>query len=149
MTTQTFLCFDHGEKRIGVAVGQSVTGTATSLTTLSSKKGQPEWDEVSRLIKEWNPGDIVIGHPLNMMDERQEATDAAERFARQVFGRYRIPVHLIDERLSSLEARQHLKSSYDVDAVAAQLILQTWMEERMLKQRHATISDENEQESNE
>jgi len=139
VSSKVFLCFDHGKKRIGVAVGQSITTTATPLTTLSCKNGQPDWEELTSLIEQWQPSDFVVGKPLTMDGDRQEATDAAERFARQLHGRYLLPVHLADERLSSREARHRLQNSYHVDPVAAQLILESWLRDRALEATDATM----------
>ena len=127
MNERTYLCFDHGEQRIGVAVGQSVTSTATALEIIKVTRGKPDWNRISAILRQWKPDELIIGHPLTMEGERQAATDAAEKFARQLHGRYHLPVHLCDERLSSREAQNHLQDSYDVDAVAAQLILETWL----------------------
>ena len=130
MSNRVFLCFDHGEKRIGVAVGQSVSSTATPLETLKCVRGKPEWNAVNRLIKDWQPSDFIVGLPLTMQGERQPATDAAERFARQLHGRYPLPLHFADERLSSHEAKNRLKDTYNIDAHAAQLILESWLSEQ-------------------
>ena len=127
MSHRTYLCFDHGEKRIGVAVGQSVTNTARPLEIIAAVNGKPDWERITSLVNQWSPDDIVVGHPLTMKGQRQPATDAAERFSRQMHGRYLLPVHLCDERLSSKEAQTRLQDTYNIDAVAAQLILETWM----------------------
>lgn len=128
---QTLLSFDCGKKRIGVAVGQTITATATALETIKTINGKPDWDNISRLIKEWSPNRLVVGKPLQLDGSRQEMTDIAERFSRQLDGRYHIPVEMIEEQLSSYEARRELKSTYDLDAVAARLILETWLSENI------------------
>lgn len=131
----TLLGFDFGTRRIGVAVGQTVTGTARPLTTLNAQHGQPNWDEVSALIREWQPAALVLGVPVHMDGSEHERTDAARRFGDQLNGRYGLPVHWVDERLSSEEAERQLKnrgsgeSKPDIDAVAAQVILQTWLDQ--------------------
>ena len=140
MSNKVFLCFDHGEKRIGVAVGQAITATATPLETITCKNSKPDWQQISRLIKQWRPSDFVVGQPLTMQGERQEATVAAERFARQLHGRYRLPVHLADERLSSREARNILRDTYDIDPLAARLILESWLADQALKETDDTMS---------
>ena len=129
MKNQTLLCFDLGQKRIGAAVGQTVTRTATPLETIAVRNNKPDWHRISQLIDEWHPDRLVVGYPLQMDDERQTMTNLAERFVRQLDGRYHLPVDVVDERLSSYEARQRIKSSYNVDPVAAQAILETWFEE--------------------
>ena len=126
---QTLLCFDCGKKRIGAAVGQTITATATELEIIKSKNNKPDWDSISRLIKEWSPDRIIVGKPLQLDGTPQEMTEIAERFSRQLEGRYQLPVEMIDEQLSSYEARQELKSTYKLDAVAARLILETWLSE--------------------
>ena len=139
MNNKIFLCFDHGEKRIGVAVGQSVSSTATPLETLKCVHGKPDWNAVSRLIKDWQPSDFIVGLPLTMQGKRQPATDAAERFARQLHGRYHLPFHFADERLSSHEAKNRLQNTYNIDAHAAQLILESWLAERAQDRGDVTI----------
>lgn len=135
----TALGFDYGTKRIGVAVGQTLTATATPLTTISHVHGQPAWEPIARLIEEWQPEVLVVGMPLNMDGTEHAMTLAARNFAEQLRTRYRLPVHLIDERLSSVEAehtvasagrRVHPRSKSAkeaVDKIAAQIILQNWL----------------------
>ena len=129
MKNKTLLCFDFGEKRIGVAVGQTVTGTASPLETVSVNNKIPDWTGITQLINNWQPASLVVGMPLTMDGSRQEMTEAASRFIRQLKGRYHLPVYEVDERLSSYEARQRLRSSWNVDPVAAQVILETWLTE--------------------
>ena len=129
MKNQVLLCFDYGEKRIGVAVGQTITGTASPLETVNMIKKKPDWESITRLINTWQPVSLVVGVPLTMQGARQEMTEAASRFIRQLNGRYHLPVYGIDERLSSYEAKQRLGSSWNVDPVAAQAILETWLSE--------------------
>jgi len=125
------LCFDYGKKRIGVAVGQTITRTASPLETVNVIKKNPDWESITRLINAWQPVSLVVGVPLTMSGSRQDMTEAASRFIRQLNGRYHLPVYEIDERLSSYEAKQRLGSSWDVDPVAAQAILETWLSENM------------------
>jgi putative Holliday junction resolvase len=129
VSNQTLLCFDCGKKRIGVAVGQTITATATELEIIKSINDKPDWESISRLIKEWNPDRIIVGKPLQLDGSRQEMTDIAERFSRQLEGRYHIPAEMMEEQLSSYEARRELKSTRELDAVAARLILETWLSE--------------------
>ncbi len=127
----TLLCFDCGKKRIGTAVGQTITATATALETINTINNKPDWENISRLIKEWSPDKLIVGKPLQLDGSRQEMTDIAERFSRQLEGRFHIPVEMIEEQLSSYEARRELKSTRDLDAVAARLILETWLRENI------------------
>jgi putative Holliday junction resolvase len=128
----TLLGFDFGTKRIGVAVGQTQTRTATALTTLTSVRQKPDWDQITRLIREWQPDALVVGHPYEMTDREAEMAEPAKRFARQLEGRYRLRVHLVDERLTSRDAWTRLgveahRNRNRVDAMAAKLILETWL----------------------
>ncbi|MES9871243.1 MAG: Holliday junction resolvase RuvX, partial [Sedimenticola sp.] len=102
----TLLGFDYGPSKIGVAVGQTLTGSATPLDTLRSVQEKPDWEGISRLIEEWKPEALVVGLPFNMDDTEAEIAPQARRFARQLEGRYHLPVHMADERLTSLEAKR-------------------------------------------
>lgn len=135
---RTILGFDFGTKRIGIAIGQEVTGTVNPLTTVSAIKHKPDWDSISKIITEWQPDLLVVGLPLHMDGTEQEMTQAARRFSNQLNGRYQIPIALMDERLSSNEAESIIKeqsSSRDslfpdkaqIDMISAQLILESWM----------------------
>ena len=129
---QTLLGFDFGSRRIGVAVGQRITGTASALTTLAARDGQPDWDQISKLLETWQPQALVVGQPLQLDGSRSDITAAAERFARRLEGRYHLPVYLCDERLSS-HAAEHWGDargtpSSGLDAAAAQIILQDWLD---------------------
>ncbi len=125
----TLLGFDFGDKRIGVAVGQTLTGTASALTTLAMQQQKPDWQAIGRLIEQWQPGALVVGIPLTMTGESQPMTDRAKAFARRLEGRYHLPVHGVDERLSTRDARDNRHSSYNVDSEAARIILETWLSE--------------------
>jgi putative Holliday junction resolvase len=130
----TLLGFDYGTRKIGIAVGQTVTGSATALKTLRSRDGRPDWEEIGRMIGEWQPEALVVGLPHDLDDSETEIADRARRFSRQLHGRYRLPVHLMDERLTSMEARRHaperLANRDHLDAIAAKLILETWLSEQ-------------------
>lgn len=133
---KSLLCFDFGTKRIGVAVGQIITQTAAPLQTVRNINNRPDWNKIEKLIDEWQPDALVVGLPLNMMDETQEMTIASERFMRQLHGRFHLPVYGIDERLSSFEATQRTNKTTDLDPVAAQAILETWFAENHDKINH-------------
>ena len=131
---QTLLGFDYGLKRIGVAVGQRVTQSATALTTVNARDGKPDWPAISRLMEEWKPDALVVGIPYHMDGTEQDMTRAARRFCRQLEGRYRLPVYEADERLSSyiVESGQPGpgKAGRDIDPLAAQVILQDWLQRK-------------------
>ena len=131
--SQTLLGFDYGRLRTGVAVGQTLTATASALITLTARNNKPDWDGIDKLIKEWQPDALVIGVPLHMDGTEQEMTKAAQKFGRQLKARYNLPVYEADERLSSAEAEQNLGSGQDkaaIDREAARLILQAWLNEQ-------------------
>lgn len=125
----TFLSFDHGRKKIGVAIGDSLTGSARGLATLP-----PDWAALEKLIKEWQPSDFVVGLPLDKDGGEQPATQAAREFARALGERYQKPVHLCDERYSSIAAQSSLraqgKNTERDDAEAARLILEQFFHEQ-------------------
>jgi putative Holliday junction resolvase len=126
------LGFDYGVRKIGVAVGQTVTGTATALETVRARGQRPDWKRLEAIVREWQPEAAVLGLPFNMDDSEEDWSDRVHRFARQLNGRFGLNVHLVDERLTSLEARRDLKlrdSPLDerIDAHAAKLILETWL----------------------
>lgn len=130
---KTLLGFDYGRKRIGVAVGQQLTRSATALTTVRARDGKPDWPAINRLIEEWQPDALVVGIPYHMDGTEQDMTHAARRFCRQLEGRYRRPVHQADERLTSfivesnLPANNHTRQA--IDPLAARLILQDWLQQ--------------------
>jgi putative Holliday junction resolvase len=132
--TGTLLGFDFGTRKIGVAVGQSLTGTATPLETIEWINQKPDWKRIKQLIDEWQPQALVVGLPLDIDDSETDATQPARRFSRQLEGRFHLTVHLADERFTSFEARDRLghraKRLEDYDAVAAKLILETWFNEQ-------------------
>lgn len=128
----TLLGFDFGPRKIGVAVGQTVTGTATVLETVRAQGQRPNWKRLEAIIREWQPDAAVVGLPFNMDDSEEAWSERVHRFARQLQGRFGLEVHLIDERLTSLEARRQLKVGQHtaddrIDAQAAKLILETWL----------------------
>ncbi len=137
---RTVLSFDYGLRRIGVAVGNTLTGTAEALATLDAHDGTPDWKAIARHIADWRPAALVVGVPYNMVGQSGAAiTTAALRFAEDLGGRYGIEVHRVDERLSSREAEDDLRERRrsgaktrrvrrgDVDREAARLLLLQWL----------------------
>ena len=129
---RVLLGFDFGSKRIGVAVGQEITGTARELVTLNNRNGAPDWEAISRLLEQWRPDALVVGLPLNLDGTEHEVSRMAKRFGNRLRGRYNLPVFTIDERLSSSEAEALLTEQgrfdkADVDKMAARLILESWL----------------------
>lgn len=131
MAGETVIGFDFGMARIGVAVGQSITGTAGPLTVLPARDGVPDWDSLGALISEWKPSRVVVGLPLNMDGTGSDMSALAEKFGRKLHGRFGVEVEMVDERLSTRAARelsQDYQSGKHVDAIAACLILETWFD---------------------
>ena len=132
------MAFDFGLRQIGVAVGNCLLATAEPLVILRAREGVPDWDEVARLIRQWRPDLLLVGDPLNMDDSDSEMSLRARKFARRLHGRSGLPAEMIDERLSSFEAKQTSREGghrgdfkqHPVDSQAAALILQTWLRER-------------------
>ncbi len=132
---RTLMAFDYGTRNIGVAIGQSLTGTATALPGLKARDGIPDWQQVARLIEEWQPDAFVVGIPLNMDGTESEMSQRARKFGNRLYGRFGKAWHAADERLSTYEAKEwagrlgHSGSYGDnpVDSMAAQMILESWM----------------------
>ncbi len=139
------LAFDFGLRRIGVAAGQSITGSAAPLAVVPAQDGSPDWAALDRLVKEWAPDRLVVGLPYNMDGSEQDITRRARRFAEELGRRYPQSVHTVDERLSSREAETRLKelrqrgrrriTRADVDCTAACVILESWFH---AQDNHAT-----------
>jgi putative holliday junction resolvase len=143
------LGLDYSRRKIGVATGQTITATASALTTISNVAGQTNWNKLDEIINQWKPRCLVVGLPLTMDGKEQQTTTAAREFGQQLQQHYSIQVHFMDERLSSKEAsvilgydgntspRRHNKpgrkvkknnrNGSDIDSMAAQLILQSWL----------------------
>jgi len=140
MPDGTILAFDFGTERIGVAVDEGLLGQARALTTIESPANDARFAAIGKLIAEWQPARLIVGLPLRLDGSEHEMTARSRRFAHQLEGRYRLPVELVDERLSSAEAERNLQSGHAakpgrnkpakarVDAEAARIILQDWFE---------------------
>jgi len=139
MSGGTVLGFDYGKKRIGVAVGQTVTASARPLATVTAHGDEPDWTRIDALVAEWRPEALVVGLPQHLDGREHELAAPVQAFASTLQGRYALPVHLIDERLSSHEAAQraagqgrrraaHTRAAKEeVDRLAAQVILESWL----------------------
>lgn len=136
------LAFDFGRRRIGVACGDTVSRTASPLGGVGSTSCGPRWAEIDALIGTWQPAALVVGLPYNADGSESAAAAAARGFAAGLAARYALPVELVDERYSSLEAGERLKDArrsgarrrrvtkQAVDAVAACVILERWFSEK-------------------
>ncbi|MCP5016805.1 MAG: Holliday junction resolvase RuvX [Ketobacter sp.] len=131
----SILAFDYGTQKIGVAIGQSLTGSATPLSEIKARDGQPDWQQVAQLIEEWQPDAFVVGVPINMDGSEFELTQRARKFGQRLHGRFGKPWFEMDERLTSFEAREQRNAQGCgkaglVDSIAASLILQSWFTEQ-------------------
>ncbi|HJN52139.1 MAG: Holliday junction resolvase RuvX [Pseudomonadales bacterium] len=128
------LGFDWGTRSIGVAIGQSVTATATPLQPLPARDGIPNWSDLQQIIEEWQPDLFVVGLPLNMDASESDSSIRAARFGRRLEGRFGICWTGMDERLSSFEVKSRLRATGQaglvkkgpIDSLAAKLILESW-----------------------
>jgi putative Holliday junction resolvase len=126
------LAFDYGERHIGVATGQPITGSATPLTTLQARDGRPDWKAVRELVSTWQPVLLVVGLPLNMDGTNSVMADRARRFAARLTRETSIETRFADERLTSFAARRRQREKPGGrdggdHALAAALIAETWL----------------------
>lgn len=136
MPDGTVLAFDFGEKRIGVATGETLLGSAHPLTVIHAESNNDRMAAIGRLVDEWRPVQLVVGLPTHADGTPHEMTRLATKFGERLQRRFHLPVSYADERLTSLDAEARLRETGRnsrtakplLDAVAAQLILQTWFE---------------------
>lgn len=135
--SRTIMAFDYGTKSIGSAIGQDITGTASPLKAFKANDGIPNWDEIEKQIKEWQPNLIVVGLPTDLHGKDLDSiTPRAKKFANRLFGRFGVQVQLHDERLSTTTARETLfefggykaLTKGKVDCQSAVVILESWFE---------------------
>ncbi len=138
-TFNSALAFDFGMKRIGVAIGQSITQSATPLPPLTAKDGVPNWSLVKTLIDEWEPDVLIVGVPLNMDGSNQLITNNTKQFIQELKEKFQISVFETDERLTTKASRDEIFSKHgykglkkmSIDGLAAALILEQWMQENV------------------
>lgn len=134
---QRLMAFDFGLKSIGIAVGQKVTQTATPLCAIKAVAGEPNWGELQKIVSEWQPDAFVVGIPIDMEGKDLFVTEPARQFAKKLHGHFKLPLYEAEERLTTKEARANLfeekgfkgLSKANVDAMSAQIILESWMRE--------------------
>jgi putative Holliday junction resolvase len=132
----TVLAFDFGERRIGIAVGEHLLASATPLMTIDNESNEIRFQIITKLVSEWQPRLLVVGLPLSLDGTEHAVTQLCKKFARRLNGRFNLPVMLIDERYSSVEASQRLNEAgirgraqkEMLDQVAAQTILQSYFD---------------------
>ena len=136
----TLLAFDVGARRIGVAVGNTVSMSAREVGVLDVRDAGPDWPALDRWIKEWRPAKLVVGDPATLDGGEQPIRKRARAFARTIAKRYELPVEQVDERTSSIEAAQRFAAgrasgarkrhqASKLDALAAVIILERWLTE--------------------
>ena len=132
------MAFDFGLRRIGVAVGQEMLGSGEPLAMLPARDGIPDWERVRALLDEWRPDLVLVGLPLNMDGSENDMCARARKFGKRLHGRFHYPVEMVDERLTSYEAKGAVIAAggsrdfgrHGVDDRAAVLILETWFREQ-------------------
>ena len=132
---RSVLGFDYGIKRIGLAIGQTITGTASPLTTLQAVNQSPDWVGIETQIRQWKPDALVVGIPYLLDGGETDTTRAARNFSKELERRYKLPVYLIDESLSSYAAEDMLRQDIklakhnkdEIDKMAAAIIVQSWL----------------------
>lgn len=130
------MAFDFGTRRMGIAVGQRLTQNSQALPPVKAKDGIPNWDDIKRCVDEWQPDAFVVGLPLNMDGSPSEMSRRANKFSNRLSARFQRPSFTQDERLTSYEAKGIVMAesgerdfgAHSVDGLAAQLILQSWMD---------------------
>jgi len=133
----TVLVFDFGLKRTGVAVGNTIVGTASAVETLQALNGKPNWPRITKLIEQWSPTQLVVGMPKQLDGTDTPLTDPINKFCNQLNGRYNLPVDQANEQFTSIEAGRRLKevrqagrkkkvSKEDVDQLSAVIIFENW-----------------------
>ena len=132
--TQTVMAFDFGTKNIGIAIGQEITNSSQTFYTVKANEGEPEWTQLDKVVFEWNPKLFIVGDTLNFDGSESDMKEKSDKFSNQIQKKYKIPVKLVDERLTTKEARERIKeeasmsfrSSADIHQVSAQIILESW-----------------------
>lgn len=140
-TTRCVLGFDVGRRRIGVAVGNTISASARGVAVVDARDEGPDWDAVDRLLRQWRPDRLLVGDPLTLDGDVQDITRHARAFAAELGSRSGLPVELVDERSSSREADRRFaerrrsgaarrKDAAALDAVAAEIIVERWLQEQ-------------------
>jgi len=136
-TPETIMAFDFGQRRIGVAVGQQVTSSASPLGVIGNGENGPDWQQIASLVKEWRPDRLIVGMPTNTDGSPSDISDVVRDFMDDL-GRYELPVEPVDERYTSIEAEEILKLQRAdglkgrirkemIDSGAAMLIAERWL----------------------
>ena len=136
-TPETILAFDFGLRRIGVAVGQQVTNSASPLETVSNSDNGPDWQRIEAIVREWQPQRLIVGMPTHADGSVADFGSTVREFV-EALGRFDLPIETVDERYSSVEAETAQKSQREeglrgriskatIDSAAAKLIAERWL----------------------
>ena len=127
------MAFDYGLRNIGIAIGQNITKSASTFYVLKAKKGIPDWVKLDSIIEEWEPGLFIVGDPYNMDGTKSEFQKKIAKFSTELKKRYEIELQMIDERLTTKEAKERIqdkpdgiKDSANKHSISAQIILEDW-----------------------
>jgi putative Holliday junction resolvase len=129
----TVIGFDFGTVWTGIAIGLTLTAQARPLSAIKSINQKPNWQSIGSLLEEWQPQRLIVGLPSSMIHDNHPMTEKVRKFSRQLEGRFKIPVELIDERLTTREAyviaieSNQRKTKQEVDSIAAMLIAESWL----------------------
>ena len=129
--------FDFGQKRIGVAIGNNISKSAQALITIESASSNQKFEAIQKIMDEWQPVSIVVGVPFNVDGSEHKVTNLCKKFAKQLEQKYALPIHLIDERYTSIEASYEIqdkkidlkKKNLLIDQIAAKIILQSYLDQ--------------------
>ena len=139
MQITSVLGFDYGKKRIGIATGQTITNTATPITTIMQIDGNPDWLAIKNEIKQWQPQALIVGLPFHTDGSENKMTAAVRQFCYELEKRFQLPVIEVNEALSSQHAEEILKekikinrqNKHEIDRMAASIIVQRWLYEQI------------------
>jgi len=127
------MAFDYGLRNIGIAIGQNITKSASTFYAIKAKEGEPDWIKLDSIVKEWEPTLFIVGDPFNMDGTRSEFQKRISQFSTKLKNRYKIRLHMMDERLTTKEAKERiktgsseLKESTNKHSISAQIILEDW-----------------------
>ena len=129
--------FDFGQKRIGVAIGNNISKSAQALITIESTSSNQKFEVIQKIMDEWQPVSIVVGVPFNVDGSEHKVTNLCKKFAKQLEQKYALPIYLIDERYTSIEASYEIqdkkidlkKRKLLIDQIAAKIILQSYLDQ--------------------
>ena len=127
------MAFDYGLRNIGIAIGQNITKSASTFYAIKAKEGEPDWIKLDSIVTEWEPALFIVGDPFNMDGTKSEFQKRISQFSSELKNRYKISLHMMDERLTTKEAKERikaessgLKESVNKHSVSAQIILEDW-----------------------